>query len=215
MGSNQLARIETLNKENYDTWKMQMEALLIKNDAWSYVNGAMVKPAVVVGDVESEAAAQQWVRNDSKAKSDIILAINPSELKQIKGCGSSREVWLKLEGIYQSKGPARKATLLKQLTLQRMEESGDVREHIDMFFDAVDKLQEMEVEINRDLLAIMLLYSLPDSFENFRCAIESRDHLPTPDVLRVKIIEESNARKTAARGASQNALFSNHRANWR
>jgi hypothetical protein len=33
MGSNQLARIETLNKENYDTWKMQMEALLIKNDA--------------------------------------------------------------------------------------------------------------------------------------------------------------------------------------
>jgi hypothetical protein len=175
----------------------------------------MVKPAVVVGDVESEAAAQQWVKNDSKAKSDIILAINPSELKQIKGCGSSREVWLKLEGIYQSKGPARKATLLKQLTLQRMEESGDVREHIDMFFDAVDKLQDMEVEINRDLLAIMLLYSLPDSFENFRCAIESRDHLPTPDVLRVKIIEESNARKTAARGASQNALFSNHRANWR
>jgi predicted flap endonuclease-1-like 5' DNA nuclease len=160
MGSNQLARIETLNKENYDTWKMQMEALLIKNDAWSYVNGAMVKPAVVVGDVESEAAAQQWARNDSKAKSDIILAINPSELKQIKGCGSSREVWLKLEGIYQSKGPARKATLLKQLTLQRMEESGDVREQIDMFFDAVDKLQEMEVEINRDLLAIMLLYSL-------------------------------------------------------
>jgi predicted flap endonuclease-1-like 5' DNA nuclease len=109
MGSNQLARIETLNKENYDTWKMQMEALLIKNDAWSYVNGATVKPAVVVGDVDSEAAAQQWVRNDSKAKSDIILAINPSELKQIKGCGSSREVWLKLEGIYQSKGPARKA----------------------------------------------------------------------------------------------------------
>jgi transposase InsO family protein len=77
------------------------------------------------------------------------------------------------------------------------------------------RLQEMEVEINRDLLAIILLYSLPDSFENFRCAIESRDHLPTPDVLRVKIIEESNARKTAARGASQNALFSNHKANWR
>jgi hypothetical protein len=96
-----------------------------------------------------------------------------------------------------------------------MEESGDVREHIDMFFHAVDKLQEMEVEINRDLLAIMLLYGLPDSFENFRCAIESRDHLPTPDVFPVKIIEESNARKTAARGASQNALFSNHKANWR
>ena len=102
---------------------------------------------------------------------------------------------MRLEGIYQSKGPARKATLLKRLALQKMADGEDVREHIRTFFDAVDKLTEMEVIINPDLLAILLLYSLPSQYENFRCAIESRDELPTPEALRIKIIEESDARK--------------------
>lgn len=85
------------------------------------------------------------------------------------------EIWLKLESIYQSRGPTRKATLLKQFTLQRIEEGGDVREHVNKFLDTGDKLSEMNIDINPELLAIMLLYSLPPSYENFRCAIESRD----------------------------------------
>ncbi|GBO20432.1 hypothetical protein AVEN_269354-1 [Araneus ventricosus] len=57
------------------------------------------------------------------------------------------------------------------------------------------KLSEMEIKIDENLLSIMLLYSLPASYENFRCAIESRDDLPSADVLRIKIIEESEARR--------------------
>lgn len=77
-----------------------------------------------------------------------------------------------------------------------MKDGDDVRKHTRCFFDAVNKLHEMEIEINDDLLTIMLLYSLPASYENFRCAIESRDELPTPETLRVKIAEESDARKS-------------------
>jgi len=91
--------------------------------------------------------------------------------------------------------------------LQKMKDGDDVREHMRRFFDAVDKLHEMEIEINDDLLTIMLLYSLPTSYENFRCAIESRDELPTPEMLRVKIAEESDARKgTDDTGTMQNAM---------
>lgn len=201
------ARIEALHKENYDTWKIQMEALLVKNDAWGYVGGTLTKPAFTAGDATSETAVRNWIVADNKAKSDIILSISPSELKQIKGCNTSRDVWLKLEGIYQSRGPARKANLLKQLMLQKMKDGDDVREHMGRFFDAVDKLHEMEIEINNDLLTIMLLYSLPTGYENFRCAIESRDELPTPETLRVKIAEESDARKsTDDTGTTQNAM---------
>lgn len=52
----------------------------------------------------------------------------------------------------------------------------------------------MNVHINGDLLSIMLFYSLPNSFENFRCAIESRDNLPNAEQLKIKIIEEFDAR---------------------
>jgi hypothetical protein len=94
--------------------------------------------------------------------------MNASELRQIRSCKTSREIWMKLEFIYKSKGPARKATLLKQLIQHKMREDDDVREHIAKFMDTVDKLQGTNIEINGDLLSIMLLYSLPSSFENFR-----------------------------------------------
>jgi hypothetical protein len=49
-----VSRMELLSKDNYDTWKMQMEALLIKNDAWDYANGVCAKPtADVFGEVKN------------------------------------------------------------------------------------------------------------------------------------------------------------------
>jgi uncharacterized protein YkvS len=123
-------------------------------------------------------------------------------------------MWKRLEEIYQSKGPARKATLLKTLILHKMADNGDVREQLNGFFDAVDKLNEMDVEINAGLLTILVLYSLPSSFEIFRCAIESRDNLPTPEALRVKIIEESEARRSGAHDVpSSGAMFSRNSEN--
>ncbi|GBL83807.1 hypothetical protein AVEN_132687-1 [Araneus ventricosus] len=93
-----------------------------------------------------------------------------------------------------------------------MPDTRDVRDHLRKFFDIVDKLSEMEINIDVDLLSIILLYSLPASYESFRCAIESHDDLPSADVLRIKIIEESEARRhdSGARFADSGALTASH-----
>lgn len=205
--NNITTRIEPLGKENFDTWKLQVEALLIKNDCCDFVSGEKVMPKVEAGNAASENALRTWMEGDRKARSDLILAINPSELKQIKNCLTSNAVWNKLHEIYQSKGPARKATLLKRLILHKMGEGTNIRTHIAEFFDAVDKLLDMGISVNDDLLAIMLLYSLPGSFDNFRCAIESRDELPNPEALKIKILEEFDARKCREKENHQNAMF--------
>ncbi|KMQ88092.1 retrovirus-related pol polyprotein from transposon tnt 1-94 [Lasius niger] len=189
------------------------EALLIKNDAWSYVCGEKRKPIVSADSATraaSLAAHDAWVIEDRKAKSDLILSINPSELKQVKGCETSKDVWDKLESIYASKGPEHKATLLKNLMLRKMREDGDVKDHLNDLFDAVDKLQSMNVEINGDMLAIIILYSLPDTYDTFRCATESRNDLPDAETLKIKIIEESEARKRKTSDHASNALFAKH-----
>jgi hypothetical protein len=107
-------KIDPLGKENFDTWKIQIEALLIKNDSWKYVNGTIPKPK------EPPEAVTTWESNDAKARSDLILTICPSELKQIKNCPTSKDIWNKLHSVYQSQGPARKAMLLKTLILLKM-----------------------------------------------------------------------------------------------
>lgn len=67
-----------------------------------------------------------------------------------------------------------------------MKSGQNVTEHVTKFFGIVDKLADMDIEINDDLLTIMLLQNLPDDFGNFRYATESRDDLPKPDTLRIK-----------------------------
>lgn len=182
-------RIDPLSKENYESWKLQAEAILIKNDVWKYTNGKIPKP-IETATVDLD----KWEAQDAKAKADLILCISSTELRHVRDCKTSREIWLRLESIYASRGPARKAMLLKRLLTHKMGDSGDIREDIGAFFDAVDKLESMDIKIHDDLLSIMLLYTLPASFSNFRCAIECRDDLPKPEILKVKILEEYESR---------------------
>lgn len=79
--------------------------------------------------------------------------------------------------------------------LTSLHEGGDVRDHVNQFFVTLGKLKAMGIDSHSDILTIRLLYSLPKRYENFRCAIESRDELPLVDKLGVKILEESEARK--------------------
>lgn len=192
-------RLEMLNKDNYDTWCIQVESLLIKNDLWGYVSGEIPRPREPVGTGEDVVTMQanlaNWIKTDRKAKADLILSISPTEVKQVGKLSTSREVWLKLETIYASSGPARKATLLRQLTLHRMNEHEEVRDHINTFMDVVSKLDAMEIQVHDDLQAILLLNSLPESYENFCCAIAARDELPKPEILKIKIIDEAETRK--------------------
>lgn len=95
-------RIDMLGKENFDTWKLQMQAILIKNDNWEYVSGKIKKPVNEKNDAETERKIEEWTTRDEKAKADLILAINPTELKQVKNCQTSREMWLKLNSIYEN-----------------------------------------------------------------------------------------------------------------
>jgi len=181
------------------------------------VSGDIVLPPPGVGDSATvnaaEAARAVFRKNYKKARLDLILSIHPSELQQIRGCETSRKVWLKLESIYASKDPARKTALLKQLMLQRLQKGGNVRAHMAQFFEAVDKVAAMEVEINDNLLSIMLLYSLPAGYDNFRVAIESRDELPTPEPLKVKILEESEFRRQSSIVEAASALALNRGSN--
>lgn len=178
-------RIESLNKENYDTWVLQAKAILVKAKLWKYVEQ----------EIDLTKASDSDIEGNLMAISELILIISPSELKQIKNCKTAHVIWKKLNETHASKCPARKATLLKQLILTKYERGNDIREHLNNFMDVVDKLEEMNVTVHEDLLSIMMLYSLSSEFETFRVAIESRDNLPKPDELKIKIIEEFQARK--------------------
>ncbi|CAB0041972.1 unnamed protein product [Trichogramma brassicae] len=84
-------------------------------------------------------------------------------------------------------------------------------DHLKGFFDASDKLKSTGATLDDDLLAIMLLHSLPSSFENFRCAIESRDKLPDLEILKIKILEEHKSRHSVNDNHNSSAMLAKNK----
>lgn len=76
--------------------------------------------------------------------------------------------------------------LLKNLILLKIKNGDDIRDHIRKFFDIVDKINEMVLEIIDDLL--ILLYSIPDEYESIRIALETLEN------CKIKLLEEYETR---------------------
>jgi len=67
---------------------------------------------------------------------------------------------------------------------------------------------KMQIDIHPDILTTMFVYSLLSSFDNFKCAIETRNELSTPDTLHIKIVEKNEARKSTHSNSTK-AMFAN------
>uniref|UniRef100_A0A5S6QJ23 Integrase catalytic domain-containing protein n=1 Tax=Trichuris muris TaxID=70415 RepID=A0A5S6QJ23_TRIMR len=195
-------KIVPLGKDNYDSWKMQAKAYLIKSGSWKYVNGALPKPK------EDDDAVNAWIEGDAAAQSDLILIVCPTQLQSLSTCETSHDMWKKLESIHLSKGPVRKIQMLKTLLTSRIKDGDDIKDHLTNFFNCVDKLKEMGSVIDYELLSIMMLLMLSSNYDSFRQAMEARDDLPTPEALKIKILESAESRElTVERSVGSDALL--------
>ena len=187
---------DKLNEHNYPTWSIQMRSLLVHADLWGIVCGRELKE-----ESSTSTVTEAFDSKNEKALASIVLAVHPTQLNHIKNCETGKEAWNQLKEIHQPSGPARKVMLFKKLLHLSMPEGGIMSSHVNEFSSIVDQLAEIKIDINEEMLAIILLSSLPKSYEGFIVAIESRDTVPALTSLKVKLLEE---------GTRQQELSSNN-----
>ncbi|GBP05517.1 hypothetical protein EVAR_91363_1 [Eumeta japonica] len=107
----------------------------------------------------------KWKTKDEKAISTIILSVSSMQISYIRNFKSAKESW---------------NTLL---------------ERIRNFSSTVEKLAETGIVLQEELFAVMLLASLPQSYENFVLKLETRDDLPKLSASKIKLMEEGESRK--------------------
>ncbi|KAG8239862.1 hypothetical protein J437_LFUL018972 [Ladona fulva] len=199
--------IKPLVKDHYDTWAMQIEAVMVKNGTWEYLDGKHVKPEIVEENEQSRKEVEKWEDGDAKAKSDLIIAIDPSLLRLVKGLNTALQVWDRLKSEFASTGPVKKAELFKRISTYKICESDDVRTQLMDFFDIASQLEGLNIAVHPELLTIMLLNALPASFDVFRGAVEARDELPRPEWLRDKILEEFDSQNQKQKNSDSEAMW--------
>ncbi|GKB43117.1 retrovirus-related pol polyprotein from transposon TNT 1-94 [Tanacetum coccineum] len=119
-----------------------------------------------------------------KARSALLLCLDNKVLREVNKEDSAPGVWLKLETLYMTKSLANKLYLKKKLFTFYKHPGKKLSEHIDEFNKLIGDLANIEVDIDDEDQALMLLTSLPSSYDNFvETLIYGRESLTLEDVL--------------------------------
>jgi len=106
-----------------------------------------------------------------RARSAIILCLGDKALREVARERTTTSMRLKLESLYTTKSLANWLCFKQQLYTFKMIESRIATEQLADFNKILDDLQNNEVKLEKEDKALLLLNSLPKSFEHFKDAI--------------------------------------------
>ena len=134
-----------------------MWALLKQHGIWSPLSKTKY-----VGIDEAELAMLE-----EKAHSSILLCLADEVIIEVADEETIGGLWLKLESLYMTKSLTNKLLLKQRLFALRMKEGTSLKDHLDQLNTLLMELRNMDVKIEDEDAALLLLVSLPLSYENF------------------------------------------------
>ncbi|GJZ09320.1 retrovirus-related pol polyprotein from transposon TNT 1-94 [Tanacetum coccineum] len=167
---------------DFGLWMIKMRALLIQHGC---------KAALEVLPTDMEAQTKDEL--NKKAHSALILCLGNKVLREVTEETTAAGVWSKLETLYMTNSLDNKLYLKKKLYTFYMPAGRKISEHIDEFNKIVLDLANIEVKFEDEDLALLLLTSLPASYEHFvdtllygREALTLEDAMATLNSKKIK-----------------------------
>lgn len=169
-------KIEKLaGQEQWNLWKFQVKILLNASDLLRYVNGEAKFP-LVGGTIKEEnlaAAENAWKRGDSKAQKIIATTMATQSLLHIINCTTARDMWLKLEAVYEAKSKESIHMLQQRFYMFAMDPADDVATHISKLQTLVQQLADVGEKMSDSMVITKVLMTLPEHYSHFYSAWES------------------------------------------
>ncbi|PWA60486.1 UDP-glucuronosyl/UDP-glucosyltransferase [Artemisia annua] len=160
-------------KNDFGLWQIKMRALMVQLGC---------DTALETLPVDMEAGEKAALMK--KAYSSLILCLGDGVLWEVTKETSAAGIWAKLTSLYMTKSLANRLYLKKKLYTFYMSPSTKLGDHIDEFNKLILDLENIDIEIEDEDQALMLLMSLPSSYENFvETLLYGRESLTMEDVL--------------------------------
>ncbi|GJZ14319.1 hypothetical protein Tco_0549549 [Tanacetum coccineum] len=148
-----------------------------------------------------------WDEMLKSAHSALILCLGDRVLREVNKEMTAAGIWTKLETLYMKKYLANRLYLKKKLYTFYMHLGKKQSEHIDEFHKLVDDLAAIDIAISDEDQALLLLTSLPSSYENFvETLLYGRETLKLEDVLDTLNSREVQ-KMTEAKGDGGKGLY--------
>ena len=177
-----------LNSNNYSDWKIKMEDLLIVKDLYEPID----RKEIPTGVIESD-----WKILHRKAASTMRQFVDVSILQHVANDTNSYELWHKLAGMYERKNALNKASLMRKLVRLKYSDGESIVVHTSTFMGLVNQLASAKMSLDDELHALLLLSSLPDSWETLVVSLSNscQEDKLSLEAVKASLLNEETRRK--------------------
>lgn len=178
MSSNgSLVQIEKLTgRDNWTSWSFAVQAYLELDDLWECVQGTNTDP-----------------KKERKAKSKLILLVDPINFIHIQDATTAKQVWENLSQAFQDSGLLRKVGLLRDLINTNLETSTSIEDYVNKIMSSAHKLRNIGFSVDDEWLGTLMLAGLPDEYKPMIMGIESSGVKICADLIKTKLLQEVKA----------------------
>ncbi|XP_057248658.1 retrovirus-related Pol polyprotein from transposon TNT 1-94 isoform X1 [Beta vulgaris subsp. vulgaris] len=141
---------------SFSLWQIKMRALLKQQGLWA----PLAKKA-------TDSVTAEMAVLEEKAHSTIMLCLEDDIITEVAEEETASDLWLKLESLYMTKSLTNKLMMKQRLFSLRMQEGTSLRDHLDKLNTILLDLRNIDVKVDDEDAALILLVSLPISYENF------------------------------------------------
>mgnify|MGYP003740606461 FL=1 len=146
-----------LTASNYAIWKPRMEDILYCKDLYDPVEGDASKP--------DKMTDKEWAKLNRKTVGQIRQWVDHTVFHHVAQEVNAHSLWQKLEAMYERKTSQNKAFLIRRLVNLKFRDGNSVAEHLSDFQSLINQLATMKMVLDDEFQALLLLSSLPDSWE--------------------------------------------------
>ena len=152
---------------NFGLWQIQVKDILIQSGLHKTLKGI---PASSSSDSAAKSGTRDvdWEDLDIKAVSFIRLCLAKNVLANVQGMSMAKEIWEKLEEMYQMKGISNRVYLKEQFHTLQMAEGMTISNHLSVLNRIVSELETLGVKMDDEDKALRLILSLSSSYEHIK-----------------------------------------------
>lgn len=194
-----ISGIEKFDGTDFGYWRMQIE---------DYLYGKKLH-LPLLGKKPEKMEEADWNLLDRQVLGVIRLTLSRSVAHNVSKEMTTAGLMTALSGMYEKPSANNKVYLIKRLFNLKMAEGTSVAQHLNDFNTITNQLSSVEIEFDDEIRALILLASLPNSWEAMRMAISNsagKSKLKYVDIRDLILAEEVRRRDSGETSGSSSAL---------
>uniref|UniRef100_A0A2N9GH12 Retrovirus-related Pol polyprotein from transposon TNT 1-94-like beta-barrel domain-containing protein n=1 Tax=Fagus sylvatica TaxID=28930 RepID=A0A2N9GH12_FAGSY len=156
----------------------------------------------------------EWALLDRQVLGVIRLTLSKSVAHNVVKETTTVGLMTALSGMYEKPSTNNKVHLMKKLFNLKMAESATVAKHLNEFNTITNQLSSVEIEFDDEIRALIVLASLPNSWEAMRMAVNNsagKDKLKYENIRDLILSEEVRRRDACIDNAKGQAFVTENR----